>query len=207
MTNGGRPAATRRLLRPPPCAVQCPGADAGASAGDGRGAGIHRKSPAAEPAPARSSVCVALCEMGRTDLVDGLIGLPPARPARARPARPARVLPVAAAAPLNAGAVADLQQAGVPVHFYRLGPDVLRLHLKWRSSTATGRRRLDQLDAGGLRLGPRDRHRDCMRGRVLGQLQAQFEADWQPLRPRPAALTPRPLAVRPLRAAVSVKLV
>ncbi len=138
---------------------------------------------------ARSSVCVALCEMGRTDLVDALV-------ACHRRGVSVRVLldplvsyPWLPPAPLNAGAVDVLLRADVPVHFYRLGRDVLRLHLKM--ALFDGDRDDMRAVAGSTnwtRAGfgwVRETDIELVGGSVLGQMQAQFEADWRRSAPAP----------------------
>ena len=136
-------------------------------------------------ARARVSVCVALCEMGRTHLIDALI-------ACYRRGVSVRVLldplvsyPWLPAAPLNTGAVAALQRAGVPVHFYRVGPDVLRLHLKlgiFDGQTAVA----GSTNWTGAGFGwVRETDIELHGGRVIGQLQAQFEDDWRRSTPAP----------------------
>ena len=141
---------------------------------------------------AHASVCVALCEMGRTDLVDALI----ACHARGVSVRvlldPLVSYPWLPAAPLNAGATAALLRAGVPVHFYRLGQDVLRLHLKMAlfdgDRAVAGSTNWTRAGFGWVRETDIELHE----GTVIAQMQAQFEADWQRSAP---ALMPSRLAL------------
>ena len=134
---------------------------------------------------ASSSVCVALCEMGRTELVDALI----ACHARGVGVRvlldPLVSYPWLPAAPLNAGAVDALRRAGVPVHFYRLGRDVLRLHLKMAlfdgDRAVAGSTNWTRAGFGWVRETDIEMHG----GSVIGQMQAQFEADWHRSDPAP----------------------
>lgn len=140
-----------------------------------------------------SSVCVALCEMGRTDLLDALITCH-------RRGVTVRVLldplvsyPWLPPAPLNAGAVDTLQRAGVPVHFFRLGQDFLRLHLKMAifdgSRAVAGSTNWTRAGFGWVR----ETDIELDGGGVIGQLQAQFEADWRRSAPAPP---PSRLALR-----------
>ena len=135
---------------------------------------------------AKSSVCVALCEMGRTSLLDELI-------ACRRRGVTVRVLldpqvtaPIGPSGLLNAGATEILLRAGVAVHLYRLGPDFLRLHLKMAVfdglSAVAGSTNWTR---GGFEwVGETDV--ELHGGSVIAELTAQFESDWQ--RSYPAAL-------------------
>jgi phosphatidylserine/phosphatidylglycerophosphate/cardiolipin synthase-like enzyme len=142
---------------------------------------------------ARSSVCVALCEMGRTDLVDEMIAC------RGRGVT-VRVLldplvsyPWLPPAPLNTGAVDALRRAGVPIHFYRLGPDVLRLHLKLAlfdgERAVAGSTNWTRAGFGWVR----ETDVELSGGSVISQLQTQFETDWHRSAPAPP---PSRLALR-----------
>ena len=134
---------------------------------------------------AKSSVCVALCEMGRTPLLDELI-------ACRRRGVNVRVLldpqitaPIGPSGLLNAGAVEALLRAGIAVHLYTLGPDFVRLHLKMAVfdgvSAVAGSTNWTR---GGFEwVGETDV--ELHGGSVVAELAAQFEADWQ--RSSPAA--------------------
>jgi len=136
---------------------------------------------------ARSSVCVAMCEMGRTDLLDELIA------ARARGVN-VRVLldpqqmdaylpgPLGRRVPagiLNAGAVETLLGAGVAVRLYQVGPDFCLMHLKLalfdEESAIVGSTNWTR---GGFEwVGETDV--ELHGGTVIKQLRAQFERDWR----------------------------
>lgn len=142
---------------------------------------------------ATASVCVALCEMGRTDPVDALI----ACHARGVSVRvlldPLVSYPWLPAAPLNAGAVDALRRAGVPVHFFRLGRDVLRLHLKMAlfdgGRAVAGSTNWTRAGFGWVR----ETDIEMVGGNVIAQMQARFESDWDRSAPAP---TPSRLALR-----------
>lgn len=140
---------------------------------------------------AKTSICVALCEMGRTTLLDELI-------ASHRRGVSVRVLldpqvtaPIGPSGLLNAGAVEILLRAGIAVHLYKLGPDFLRLHLKMAVfdglSAVAGSTNWTR---GGFEwVGETDV--ELHGGSVIAELSAQFEADWQ--RSLPASM-PTPTA-------------
>ena len=134
---------------------------------------------------ARSSVCVALCEMGRTDLADALIACHKRGLSVRVLLDPLVSYPWLPAAPLNAGAVDALRRAGVPVHFYRLGRDVLRLHLKMAlfdgARAVAGSTNWTRAGFGWVRETDLELHG----GSVIGRMQAQFEADWERSAPAP----------------------
>ncbi len=128
---------------------------------------------------AETSVCVALCEMGRTALLGELIACHK-RGVHVRVLLdPQITAPVGPSGVLNAGAVETLLRAGIAVHLYKLGPDFLRLHLKMAV--------FDSLSAvagstnwtrGGFEwVGETDA--ELHGGSVIAQLAAQFERDWQ----------------------------
>ena len=137
-------------------------------------------------ARAQASVCVALCEMGRTDLVDALIACHK-RGVNVRVLLdPLVSYPWLPAAPLNAGAVDALLKANVPVHFYRLGRDVLRLHLKMAlfdgARAVTGSTNWTRAGFGWVR----ETDIEIVGSATVAPMQAQFEADWRrsaPARP------------------------
>ena len=140
---------------------------------------------------AKTSVCVALCEMGRADLLDDLIACH-RRGAAVRVLLDPQIMasfgPVGI---LNAGAVEALLHAGIAVHLYRLGPDFVRLHLKMAvfdgQSAVAGSTNWTR---GGFEwVGETDV--ELHGGSVIAALAAQFELDWQ--RSDPAAL-PTPTA-------------
>ena len=134
---------------------------------------------------AQASVSVALCEMGRTPPLDALI-------ACHRRGVSVRVLldplvsyPWLPAAPLNAGAVAALHAARVPVRFYRLGPDFQRLHLKLAlfdgAAAIAGSTNWTRGGFGWVR----ETDVEVCGGPIVPQLTAQFESDWQRADPAP----------------------
>ncbi len=134
---------------------------------------------------ADTSVCVALCEIGRTSLLDELIACH-ARGANVRvlldPQIMARFGPSGL---LNAGATKALLDAGISVHLYRLGPDFVRLHLKMAifdgTSAVAGSTNWTR---GGFEwVGETDI--ELHGGGVIAELAAQFEADWQRSYPAP----------------------
>ena len=140
---------------------------------------------------AKTSICVALCEMGRTALLDALIACHN-RGVKVRVLLdPQITAPVGPSGILNAGAVETLLRAGIAVHLYRLGPDFLRLHLKMAVfdglSAVAGSTNWTR---GGFEwVGETDV--ELHGGSVIAELSAQFEADWQ--RSYPASL-PTPTA-------------
>ena len=140
---------------------------------------------------AKTSVCVALCEIGRTALLNELI----ACHRRGVDVRvlldPQMTAPIGPSGVLNAGAVEALLRAGIAVHLYKLGPDFLRLHLKMAVfdglSAVAGSTNWTR---GGFEwVGETDV--ELHGGSVIAELAAQFEQDWQ--RSVPAAL-PTPTA-------------
>lgn len=140
---------------------------------------------------AKTSVCVALCEMGRTALLEELIACHQ-RGVNVRVLLdPQITAPIGPSGLLNAGAVEILLRAGIAVHLYQLGPDFVRLHLKMAVfdgvSAVAGSTNWTR---GGFEwVGETDA--ELHGGSVIAQLSAQFEADWQ--RSYPAAL-PTPTA-------------
>lgn len=153
---------------------------------------------------ARATIDVAMCEMGQTTALAEVIAAH-RRGVRVRvlldPLRMGEYLHPAlgrlrhVAAPpgiLNASAVEALRKAGVPVHFYRLGPDFCQMHLKM--ALFDGIRAVvgsTNWTRGGFEwVGETDV--EMRGGAVLAQMAAQFEQDWQE-RSVPAALPPRPV--------------
>lgn len=135
---------------------------------------------------AKASVCVALCEMGRTALLDELIACHRRGVAVRVLLDPQITAPFGPSGLLNAGAVETLLRAEIAVHLYQLGPDFLRLHLKMAIfdglSAVAGSTNWTR---GGFEwVGETDA--ELHGGSVIAQLSAQFEADWQ--RSYPAAL-------------------
>lgn len=134
---------------------------------------------------ADTSVCVALCEMGRTALLGELIAchkrgvsvrvlLDPQIMARFGPS-----------GLLNAGATQTLLDAGISVRLYRLGPDFVRLHLKMAifdgASAVAGSTNWTR---GGFEwVGETDI--ELHGGSVIAELAAQFESDWERSYPAP----------------------
>ncbi len=138
---------------------------------------------------AQASVCVALCEMGRTSLVGDLIACHERGVSVRVLLDPLVSYPWLPAAPLNVGATAALLRAGVSVHFFRLGRDVLRLHLKMAlfdgQTAVAGSTNWTRAGFGWVRETDIELHG----GAVIAQMQAQFEADW--LRSAPAPMPSR----------------
>ena len=135
---------------------------------------------------ANTSVCVALCEIGRTSLLGELIACH-ARGVNVRvlldPQIMARFGPSGL---LNAGATQTLLDAGIAVRLYRLGPDFVRLHLKMAifdgKSAVAGSTNWTR---GGFEwVGETDI--ELHGGSVIAALADQFEADWQRSYPAPA---------------------
>lgn len=128
---------------------------------------------------AESSVCVALCEMGRTAVLDDLI----ACHQRGVDVRvlldPQIMASFGPAGILNAGAVEALLRAGIAVRLYAIDRDFIRLHLKMalfdnRSAVAGS----TNWTRGGFEwVGETDI--ELHGGGVIAELSAQFEADWQ----------------------------
>ncbi len=132
-----------------------------------------------------TSVCVALCEIGRTALLDALIACHK-RGVLVRvlldPQIMARVGPSGL---LNAGATQTLLDAGIAVRLYKLGPDFIRLHLKMAVfdglSAVAGSTNWTR---GGFEwVGETDV--ELHGGAVIAELTAQFERDWQRSLPAP----------------------
>ncbi len=132
-----------------------------------------------------TSVCVALCEMGRTALLSELIACH-RRGVQVRvlldPQIMARFGPSGL---LNAGATEALLAAGIAVRLYRLGPDFVRLHLKMAIFDAVSAvAGSTNWTRGGFEwVGETDI--ELHGGRVIAELAAQFEADWQRSYPAP----------------------
>ncbi len=134
---------------------------------------------------AQTSVCVALCEMGRTSLLDALIACH-RRGVFVRVLLDPQIM--ASFGPsglLNAGATQTLLDAGIAVRLYRLGPDFVRLHLKMAifdgESAVAGSTNWTR---GGFKwVGETDI--ELHGGGVIAELTAQFEADWQRSLPAP----------------------
>lgn len=136
---------------------------------------------------AQASVCVAMCEMGQTDLLDELIQarargvdvrvlLDPQRMDAYLPGPLGRRVPPGI---LNAGAVETLLGAGVNVRLYRVGPDFCLMHLKMalfdEESAVVGSTNWTR---GGFEwVGETDV--ELHGGTVIKQLRAQFERDWR----------------------------
>lgn len=140
---------------------------------------------------AKTSVCVALCEMGRTPLLDELIACRRRGVAVRVLLDPQITALIGPSGLLNAGATEILLRAGIAVHLYKLGPDFLRLHLKMAVfdgvSAVAGSTNWTR---GGFEwVGETDI--ELHGGSVVAELTAQFERDWQ--RSVPAAL-PTPTA-------------
>ena len=134
---------------------------------------------------ADTSVCVALCEMGRTALLGELIACH-RRGVKVRVLLDPQIM--ASFGPsglLNAGATQTLLDAGIAVRLYRLGPDFVRLHLKMAifdgASAVAGSTNWTR---GGFEwVGETDI--ELHGGSVIAELTAQFEADWQRSPPAP----------------------
>lgn len=134
---------------------------------------------------ANTSICVAVCEMGRTSLLGELIACH-RRGVNVRvlldPQIMARFGPSGL---LNAGATQTLLDAGIAVRLYRLGLDFVRLHLKIAifdgESAVAGSTNWTR---GGFEwVGETDI--ELHGGGVITELTAQFEADWQRSYPAP----------------------
>ncbi|MGI4787546.1 MAG: phospholipase D-like domain-containing protein [Janthinobacterium lividum] len=127
---------------------------------------------------AEKSVCVALCEIGRTPLIEALIACH-CRGVRVRVLLDPQVMgPIGPAGILNAGAVERLLDAGIAVHLYQLGRDFVRLHLKMAVfdglSAVAGSTNWTR---GGFEwVGETDV--EMHGGSVVAELSAQFERDW-----------------------------
>ncbi|MDQ2798494.1 MAG: phospholipase D-like domain-containing protein, partial [Armatimonadota bacterium] len=135
---------------------------------------------------AEKSVQVAVCEMGRTALLNDLIACHRRGLAVRVLLCPLKISPFLPPGILNAGAVDTLTRAGVPVHFYRLGPDFLRLHLKLAifdgERAVTGSTNWTRSGFGWIGETDVELHG----GDVIAQLTSQFESDWR--RSAPASL-------------------
>jgi len=154
---------------------------------------------------ARSSVCVALCEMGATDLLDELIAAERRGvdvrilldPLSVEEYLPAWLGALRGRTPLsgilNASAVEKLLRcAGVALRLYRVGSDFCLMHLKM--ALFDGRSAIvgsTNWTRGGLEwVGETDV--ELHGGPVIEQLAAQFEQDWRRSQATPAGPPTRP---------------
>ena len=134
---------------------------------------------------AKTSVSVALCEMGRTALLSELIACRQRGVSVRVLLDPQIMARIGPSGLLNAGAIQALLDAGIAVHLYRLGPDFVRLHLKMAIfdgvSAIAGSTNWTR---GGFEwVGETDI--ELHGGSVIAELSAQFEADWQRSYPAP----------------------
>jgi len=170
---------------PSPDAPMLPGQTAARLLGTGAGQFPTETALRENLARAQASVCVALCEMGRTDLVDALIACHNRGLSVRVLLDPLVSYPWLPAAPLNAGAVDALLRANVPVHFYRLGRDVLRLHLKMAlfddARAVAGSTNWTRAGFGWVR----ETDVEIVGGAAVAPMQTQFEADWRRSAPAP----------------------
>ena len=180
---------------PPPVDADPPPLWSGQTSARLLGTGLGRRSTEAglrqNLRRGRTSVCIAVCEMGRTDLLDEVI----ACHVRGVSVRvllcPLKISPLLPPGLLNAGAVETLRRAGVPVHLYNLGPDFVRMHQKL--AIFDGERAVagstNWTRSGFGWIGETDV--ELCGGDVVRQLADGFEADWR--RSAPATL-PSPAA-------------
>jgi phosphatidylserine/phosphatidylglycerophosphate/cardiolipin synthase-like enzyme len=146
---------------------------------------------------AQRSVCVALSEMGRTDMLDDLIAtarqgvavrvlLCPLHASHFLPDRLAALRPWLPSGSLNAYAVRRLLRAGIPTRLFRVAPEFDMMHLKM--SLFDGQTAVvgsTNWTRGGFHwVGETDV--ELYSGDVVTQLSDQFEVDWQ--RSDPASL-------------------
>ena len=128
---------------------------------------------------AGSSVCISVCEMGRTALIEELLDCQE-RGVRVRVLLcPLNLTPLLPSGILNVGAVETLLSAGIPVRLYRTGADFIRMHLKLAifddehaivGSTNWTRSGFQWIGETDIELHD---------GQVIAQLNAQFETDWR----------------------------
>ena len=127
---------------------------------------------------ARRTVDIALCEMGRTALLGELIACQKRGVAVRVLLDPQITAPLGPSGLLNAGAVQTLLDDGIAVRLYTLGRDFVRLHLKM--AVFDGQRAVagsTNWTRGGFEwVGETDL--ELHGGSVIGELAAQFEADW-----------------------------
>jgi phosphatidylserine/phosphatidylglycerophosphate/cardiolipin synthase-like enzyme len=187
-----RPAGSPPLSPPPEGLAADPTTDTSAVriVGTGVGRRTTREAVVQNLRRARTSLCIAMCEMGATDVLDEVIAahrrgldvrvlLDPLLPREYLPRAlgPLRRLPPGGV--MNAGAVRKLTEAGVRVHLYRPADDFWLLHMKLAlfddRSAIVGSTNWTR---GGFEwVGETDV--ELHGGPVIGQLRAQFEADWQ----------------------------
>jgi phosphatidylserine/phosphatidylglycerophosphate/cardiolipin synthase-like enzyme len=139
-----------------------------------------------------TSVSVAVCEMGTSDLTDELIACHKRGVSVRVLLCPLKLSPLLPIGTLNARAVEMLKQAGVPVYYYKLGKDFIRLHMKM--AIFDGSRAIagsTNWTRGGLRwIGETDV--ELIGGKVIEELKSEFESDWLRAAPAPH---PSPLAM------------
>lgn len=173
-------------MSPPPDAAPALGQTSARLLGTGAGQSPTEAALRENLARARASVCVALCELGRTDLVDALVACHHRGLSVRVLLDPLVSYPWLPAAPLNTGAVDALLRARVPVHFYRLGRDVLRLHLKMAlfdgERAVAGSTNWTRAGFGWVR----ETDVEVVGTAAVAPMQAQFEADWRRSAPAPS---------------------
>lgn len=134
---------------------------------------------------AKTSVCVALCEMGRTALVGELIACYNRGVSVRVLLDPQITAPIGPSGLLNAGATEALLDAGIAVHLFSLSREFVRLHLKMAIfdgvSAVAGSTNWTR---GGFEwVGETDI--ELHGGSVIAELSTQFESDWQHSYPAP----------------------
>ena len=134
---------------------------------------------------AKTSVSVALCEMGRTPLLDELIACHNRGVFVRVLLDPQITAPIGPSGLLNAGAIQVLLDAGIAVHLFTLSRDFVRLHLKMAIfdgvSAVAGSTNWTR---GGFEwVGETDI--ELHGGSVIAGLDSQFEYDWQHSTPAP----------------------
>ena len=128
---------------------------------------------------AKASVCVALCEMGRTALLAELIACHKRGVSVRVLLDPQITAPIGPSGLLNAGATQALLDAGIAVHLFALSREFVRLHLKMAIfdgvSAVAGSTNWTR---GGFEwVGETDI--ELHGGSIIAELSAQFEYDWQ----------------------------
>jgi phosphatidylserine/phosphatidylglycerophosphate/cardiolipin synthase-like enzyme len=139
---------------------------------------------------AKHSVCVAMCEMGQTNVLHALteakargvcvrVLLDPLRLEEYLPRMLGTLGKRVPAGILNAGAIQTLREAGVDVRLYQTGADFCLMHLKMAifddQSAVVGSTNWTR---GGFEwVGETDV--ELHGGQVVHQLQAQFDRDWR----------------------------
>lgn len=184
------PRFAHRPDAPPFCGPVVPDETRARIVGTGAGSQTTRTVLLQNIAAARTSIAIALCEMGASDVLDAVLaahaqrGVPvrvlldPLRLDAYLPPLPASLRRRVPRGVLNAGALAILLTAGVPVRLYDNRPHFTLMHLKMAvfdsQSAVIGSTNWTRGGFGWVGETDVELHG----GPVIGQLLAQFERDW-----------------------------